>query len=283
MDCNTARLLIEADVDGELDLVRHLEVEAHVAGCAECARAREGMRARKVALGGGLRRFAAPQGLAGKVGRAIEAERGIKADTKALEASAEGPERSRRATQSIEPVGQESGAKGVIYWPLWRAAGVAASIAVALAVGYSWGGARARNGQLVEEAVSEHIRSLQFNHLSDVISTDQHTVKPWFAGKLDFAPPVVDLASAGFPLSGGRLDHLGGHPAAALVFHRRAHAINLFVWPVGPESISPGRGKMDGYHTEAWSQGGFNFLAVSEIPAAELSTFAKAFQAGNPG
>jgi len=306
MDCNTARRLIEADVDGELDLVRHLEVKAHVNGCAECARVREGMRARKVALGGGVVRFKAPSGLAGRVVGAIGEERRLKADTKASEASRD-PERSRTgATQAIEPVGQASETEGAgravhaqavepigreggarrwatISWPLWRAAGVAASIAVALGVGYSWGGARARTGQLVEEAVSEHIRSLQFNHLSDVISTDQHTVKPWFAGKLDFAPPVVDLASAGFPLSGGRLDHLGGHPAAALVFHRRAHAINLFVWPVGPESISPGRGKMDGYHTEAWSQGGFNFLAVSEIPAAELSTFAKAFQAGNPG
>jgi len=161
--------------------------------------------------------------------------------------------------------------------------GIAASIAFILAAGYQWGNARARSDLLSEEAVSDHIRSLQFNHLSDVTSTDQHTVKPWFAGKIDFSPPVIDLAAAGFPLTGGRLEHLAGRPAAALIFHRRQHAINLFIWPIARNAVSSRRSELAGYHTQSWTQGGFNFLAVSEISAAELSQFSTAFQAANPG
>jgi anti-sigma factor RsiW len=171
----------------------------------------------------------------------------------------------------------------MVSWPIWNALGLAASVVLALGVGYAWGIARARSNLLVDEAVTDHIRSLQFNHLSDVASTDQHTVKPWFDGKLDFSPPVMDLAAAGYPLTGGRLEHLAGRPAAALVFHRRAHPINLFIWPASVGTVSTRQGGLSGYHTQSWSQKGFNFLAVSEISAAELSQFAAAFQAANPG
>jgi len=170
-----------------------------------------------------------------------------------------------------------------VIWPNWNLVGVAASIAMALFVGYSWGQARARGNLLLDEAISDHNRSLQFNHLSDVVSADQHTVKPWFAGKLDFAPPVVDLASSGFPLAGGRLEHLADRPAAALVFRRRQHAINLFIWLAASAAVPSRRAEVDGYHAQSWSQGGFNFLAVSEISAAELSQFAAAFRSANPG
>jgi anti-sigma factor RsiW len=168
-----------------------------------------------------------------------------------------------------------------VSWPIWNVLGLAASIAFVLAVGYTWGHARARGHLLIEEAVSAHVRSLQFNHLSDVVSTDRHTVKPWFAGKLDFSPPVVDLAAAGYPLAGGRLEHFSGRPAAALVFHRRAHVINLFIWPDAGDAVASREDELNGYHLHAWSQGGFNFLAVSEIPAVELSQFSAAFQSAN--
>jgi anti-sigma factor RsiW len=135
---------------------------------------------------------------------------------------------------------------------------------------------------LIDDAISDHVRSLQAQHLTDVASTDQHTVKPWFAGKLDFSPPVVDLASAGFPLTGGRLEHLDGRPAAALVFHRRQHAINLFIWPAGAGVLSPRSTERDGYNATTWSHAGLNFLAVSEIPATELKQFADAFRATVP-
>ena len=256
MDCNETRRLLEAAVDGELDLVRNLELEAHLGGCPECARLGETLRARRTALRESLPRFTAPPQLAGSVLAALRAE----------------------AAPATAPAARLV----PLSWPVWRAAGLAASLVFALAVGYTWGNARAGGNRLIEEAVSDHIRSLQFNHLSDVVSTDQHTVKPWFAGKLDFSPPVVDLAAAGFPLTGGRLEHLDGRPAAALVFRRRQHAVNLFIWPVERKAVSPRQAEISGYHAESWSQGGFNFLAVSELPAAELSQFAAAFRSANP-
>jgi anti-sigma factor RsiW len=255
MNCNEIHRLLEADVDGELDLVRQLELEDHLRTCPQCAALRASFVARRAALRESLPRFAAPPELAGKVRAALHLE--------------EAPARTARPAR--------------VSWPLWNVMGVAASLAFALVAGYTWGTAHARGNLLIDEAVSEHIRSLQFNHLSDVTSTDQHTVKPWFAGKLDFSPPVMDLASAGYPLVGGRLDHLDGRPAAALVFHRRTHAINLFIWPSARDEVSTREAELNGYHVQSWSQGGFNFLAVSEIPAAELSEFAAAFQAANPG
>jgi anti-sigma factor RsiW len=107
----------------------------------------------------------------------------------------------------------------------------------------------------------------------DVVSTDQHTVKPWFIGRLDFSPPVLDLADRGFPLAGGRLERLDGQNAAALIFHRRLHSINLFVWPATKGQVAEGRAGESGFQAESWSQGGLNFLAVSEIPATELADF----------
>jgi anti-sigma factor RsiW len=259
MNCHETHRLLEADVDGELDLVRQLELEAHLATCPQCTALRAAFVARRAALRESLPRFPAPPELANQVRAALRAE-GVR-DSKPV-----------RAARLIP-----------VSWLAWNAAGLAAAAALALVVGYGWGNARARGNLLVDEAVSDHIRSLQFNHLSDVTSTDQHTVKPWFAGKLDFSPPVMDLATAGYPLIGGRLEHLAGRPAAALVFHRRDHAINLFVWPAAREPVTSRQAELNGYHTQSWTQGGFNFLAVSEIPAAELSQFAAAFQAANPG
>ncbi|SDS30426.1 zf-HC2 domain-containing protein [Opitutus sp. GAS368] len=255
MDCNQARPLIDADTDGELDLVRHLELAAHLRTCAECTRHAETARARRAALRESLPRFTAPPQLAGKIRAALQAG--------GMPASAGAP--ARRPS---------------LFWPVWNVAGLAASLAFAVLVGFAWGHARARANLLVDEAVADHVRSLQAGHLMDVASTDQHTVKPWFAGKLDFAPPVTDLAAAGFPLTGGRLEHLDGRPAAALVFHRRQHAINLFIWPADP--IAARRSGASGYNTESWSQGGLNFLAVSEMPAAELAQFVAAFRAAGP-
>lgn len=259
MNCHEAHRLLEVDVDGELDLVRQLELEAHLATCPNCTALRASYVARREALRDALPRFVAPPELAGQVRAALSAE-GVRENK---------PVRMARLIPAS--------------WLAWNAAGIAAAAALALVMGYSWGSARARGNLLVDEAVADHIRSLQFTHLSDIASTDQHTVKPWFAGKLDFSPPVMDLASAGYPLIGGRLEHLAGRPAAALVFHRRAHAINLFIWPAARESVASRQAELNGYHTYSWTQGGFNFIAVSEIPAAELSQFAAAFQAANPG
>lgn len=250
MDCNETRRLLDADLDGELDLVRHLEIEAHLRACPACLQLAENARVRRAALRESLPRFTASAQLAGKIRAALPA----------ATPSAPAPTRAK------------------IVFPLWQVSGLAASIAIAMLFGYAWGNARAHTELLIGDAISDHVRSLQANHLTDVASTDQHTVKPWFAGKLDFSPPVVDLASAGYPLTGGRLEHLDGRPAAALVFHRRQHAINVFIWPAGATPISPRSAQREGYNATAWSQAGMNFLAVSEIPASELVHFVDLFR-----
>ena len=115
--------------------------------------------------------------------------------------------------------------------------------------------------------VAAHIRALQPGHLVDVASTDRHTVKPWFDGRLDYAPPVRDFADAGFPLVGGRLDYVAGRPVAALVYGRQKHLIDVFVWP----GASAGAfGAVQGYNVIAWAQGGMNYRAVSDLNAREL-------------
>jgi anti-sigma factor RsiW len=258
MDCNETRRLLEAHLDGELDLVRHTEIEAHVRECPACAQLLASADQRRTALRDSLPRFSAPPALAGKIRAALPI------DMPSTEAR-EVPRPSRPANRNL--------------FQVWQYAGIAAGFAVALFVGFRWGGARERENLVVDEAIAGHVRSLQVDHLTDVASTDQHTVKPWFAGKLDFSPPVVDLAAAGYPLAGGRIEQMDGRPAAALVFHRRQHAINLFIWPATRATLPGRRMQHQGYHAESWSLGGLNYLAVSEIPADEVAAFSAAFRA----
>jgi anti-sigma factor RsiW len=249
MNCNESRAAIEADADGELDTIRHLELEAHLRACPDCARLAEGARARRAALRAALPRFTAPP-------RVVER---IRASLMAEEAPRSAP-------------------RPWVAWPSWSVVGLAASLALAALGGYAWGRSRGRGDVLLREAVSDHVRSLQAGHLMDVVSTDQHTVKPWFIGKLEFSPPVADLADAGFPLAGGRLDNLDGRNAAALVFHRRLHVINVFIWPAGGTQVGARQGRESGYNALTWSQGDLNFMAVSDIPAQELGQFVAAFR-----
>jgi anti-sigma factor RsiW len=246
MTCAEVQPFLEAHADGELDLVRQIALDEHLRACPECARQFRGLVERRTALRDTLPRWTAPAALRTRVLNDVRAE--------------------TRATPA-----RIAGWYG--YW-----GGLAAALVAALAVGYTWGGARARSSALRHEAIADHIRSLQVGHLMDVVSTDQHTVKPWFIGKLDFSPPVVDLADRGFPLAGGRLERLDGRTAAALVFHRRLHSINLFVWPATTRPVPTGPGEENGYHVAGWTQNGLNFLAVSEIPADELDQFVQEYR-----
>ena len=163
--------------------------------------------------------------------------------------------------------------------PWWRRlslgstfSGLAGAVAllVILAIGYF-----STQGipELDQEAVANHVRSLQVNHLMDVASTDQHTVKPWFAGKLDYSPPVVDLAPSGYPLIGGRLDVLNHRYVAAIIYQRRKHYINLFIWPSGTESLYGRLYYQNGYRVLGWTQSGMNYLAVAELGEKEMREF----------
>jgi len=267
MDCNETRHLLQLSVDGELDLVRQLELDAHLRSCTECALIAEGVRARRTALHERLPRFAAPTRLAEKI-RAATATPLVNSPRSAADRLAAGTR-------------HDDASRAKMLYPIWRVVGLAASIALAVFAGYGWGNARARSNLLIDEALASHVRSLQVNHLTDVTSTDQHTVKPWFAGKLDFSPPVIDLATSGFPLIGGRLEQFDGRPAAALVFHRRLHAINVFVWPSQQSAVPTRTATREGYNVESWNEGSLNFVAVSEIPASELAQFTAAFRAAS--
>ena len=140
--------------------------------------------------------------------------------------------------------------------------------------------ATTRPDPIVEAVVDGHVRSLMTDHLFDVHSTDQHTVKPWFLGKLDFSPPVADLATIGYPLVGGRLDYLGGRPAAALIYERRQHTINVFVSPVVNETIGAiGARTVRGFHVHHWTRDGMSFWAVSDLNDCELAEFVRALNA----
>jgi anti-sigma factor RsiW len=131
---------------------------------------------------------------------------------------------------------------------------------------------------VADEVVADHVRALRDSHLFDVQSSDQHTVKPWFLGKLDFSPPVEDLSSAGFPLVGGRLDRVAGQPVAALVYRRRLHPINMFIWPAGDRTAAHDSRSIRGFQVRHWIRHGMSFWTVSDLNGAELDEFVRALQ-----
>ena len=247
MNCEETRQIIAAYADGELDAARNLEIERHLQSCPSCSEIYDEQRALTEAIARHAPRFAAPAALRQQVMAALRTEAG---------AGRVLPFQQRNRTA------------------IWAIAAVAL---IGLFVAGILLSRRGESDLLTREIVESHVRSLMANHLADVVSTDRHTVKPWFAGKLDFAPPVVNLASEGFPLIGGRLDYLDEHPAAALVYGRAKHIINLFIWPVTDSKHDRGSaGEMisrNGYHLLHWTDVGMDYWAVSDVSGDELRKF----------
>jgi anti-sigma factor RsiW len=245
MTCEQAKQFLSAHADGELDLVSSVEMEAHLAACPACASALRSELALKQSLRSADLKFVPRPGFEARVLRAIREE----------------------AAPQAAP--RPSGWLSWLRAPVWIPAGLATLLAASLLLA-PWDHSRQN---LVDEAVANNVRSLMASHLFDVASSDHHTVKPWFAGKLVYSPPVPELAAEGFPLAGGRLDILGGRSVAALVYQRRKHVINLFVWPAAQAPLKAFARSEEGYQVRGWTENEMNFLAVSEINAAELAEF----------
>ncbi len=262
--CADMRLLVQADMDGELAPAESARVGAHLQGCAACAAAQEQLLALSTRLRAEVPYYKAPDRLRSAVRDQITAFGGRS------EAQRVGPQRIesagpwwRRLVPSVARLGMPFGA-GIA---------VAAGLAWVLVLPHAGGG-------LPDAVVAGHIRALQPGHLMDVASTDQHTVKPWFDGRLDYAPPVKDLKADGFPLVGGRLDYLAGRPVAALVYQRRQHVIEVFAWPEGGRrEPGPVDGSRSGYNYVRWSRDGMTFWAVSDVNAVELADFVRLWEA----
>jgi anti-sigma factor RsiW len=238
--CVDQELLLGGLVDGELDAANTAMVEAHVARCEGCHEELEQLQAVRNLLRHDGVRHAPPELLVRRVA--------------AL------PELAPRAANENRVM-------------RWLAPGLVGAIAASLAMVTLL--PPGSQSIVDEELVSSHVRSLQPGHLTDVQTTNQHIVKPWFNCRIDFAPPVPELADQGFPLAGGRLDSIDGKTVAAIVYHRRLHIVNLFVWPAnnGAERSFV----KDGFAVTEWSRNGLRFAAVSDIPAAELRQFETLF------
>jgi anti-sigma factor RsiW len=248
MKCQEIHGLVDAYVDRELDVVAALEFERHLNECATCRAGCEQYQQLHDSVRAQMPYFEAPEGLEDKI----------------------------RA--SLRSVGRNQGQRLQRQWfPPWRVWALAAGMIVVLVfsvVLFRIVGRPPASELLADQVVSNHIRSLMANHLTDVPSSDQHTVKPWFSGKLDFAPVVKDLSSKGFVLVGGRLDYLDNQTVAALVYKRRQHTINLFVWPSPASDSGPATIASKGYNVVHGTQSHMAYWAVSDLNAGELNEFA---------
>jgi anti-sigma factor RsiW len=247
MTCDEAEILLHALMDGELDAGHAREVEEHIAGCAACASKLAAYREMSQAIAAADMKFTAPLAL-----------------RRRIEASLPQPQTQAPSRRAV--------LRGFAFGSAVSAIAATGLVAIVL---------REDELQRVQsEIVSAHLRSLQAGHLTDVISTDQHTVKPWFNGKLDVSPPVIDLTAQGFTLIGGRLDYVDARAIGAVVYKRRAHVINLFVAQTSKTERRAAKIEtLQGFNIRCWRDRGLNFWAVSDIGADELAEFGDKFEA----
>lgn len=242
MNCEETRRWLAAHLDGELDLGHDAGIGAHLQTCPACAEAARRQSAMRELVREKLPSFTPPPYLATRLRAQLRAE---------------GAERPRART---------------FRRPAWTLAGALAACTLALFSGYRWGARHATAAQFSDEVVSDHVRALAADHLTDVVSSDRHTVKPWLSAKLDFSPPVVDLAADGYPLLGARLERCEGQAAAALVYRHGKHFVTLLVWPAR-SALPLAEAEHLGYTICAWKQAGMNFVAVSDITDEEMDQF----------
>ena len=244
MTCDQAEVMLHALIDDELDAGHVRDVEAHAATCQRCAAQLTAYRDLQQAMQRNNLRYRAPASLRRSIDRVVPSA----ATT------------SRRTLLKGFAIGS-------------LASAVAASGLTLLVVRDD------QDKRILGEAVSAHLRSLQADHLTDVLSSDQHTVKPWFNGRIDLAPPVIDLTAQGFALIGGRLDFIDGKPVAAIVYRRRVHVINLFVAQgFGTALGAPRLESVQGFNILRWNDQGLNFLAISDLNREELEEFGSKFE-----
>jgi mycothiol system anti-sigma-R factor len=274
MICEEAIKLMDGYLDGELDPMTSQKIEQHLRDCRKCEQAYEAHTALAHAISRGAPYHKAPAELRQRVQSSlrdavgVRASRGATRENHALLAS---PRTTRRL---VLPE---------ISWN-WLALAAAIILAAIIASSFLIRLQPPTSDQfLATQLIASHVRSLMADHLTDVASSDQHTVKPWLDTKLDFAPPVVDLSSEGFPLIGGRLDYLDNRPVAALVYGRRKHFINLFVWPAASdEAKAPKTITREGYQLLHWADSDFNYWAVSDVNVNDIQLFKQQFETRTP-
>jgi len=268
MNHEQALELLPGYLDEELSLSEALEIQRHLDSCEECAQVLAQHRDVSAQLRAAQLRMDAPPELVKRIEAALPGRSAPWARV---------GERFKRWGSS----NSRSSSSRWLTWPTWATAGVMVASVAALSVSMSlYLAVPSSEDRLTQEVVDDHIRSLQFNHLSDVISTDKHTVKPWFNGKLDFAPPVIDLVQQGYPLIGGRLDYVDGRTVAVMVYRYKLHPINLYVWPSNGSGIGidrqlrePAIHERQGYHLAHWSAGGMTYWAITDAGEGELRGF----------
>jgi anti-sigma factor RsiW len=269
MTCEEALKLMDGYLDGELDPITNQAIEQHLRGCHNCDQAYKTQRSLIGAISDATPYYKAPAGLRERIRSSLRGE------------TAGQPMRNGLRGSQVLFRRRQPELRTILSGTPWNWLALAAAVIFAAIIALNLVPRWQRPGAdqfLATQLIDSHVRSLMANHLTDVASSDRHTVKPWLDAKLDFAPPVVDLSQQGFPLIGGRLDYLDNRPVAALVYQRRRHFINLFVWPAGAgaertmKTIS-----RQGYHILHWLDSEFNYWAVSDISEAELQEFKQRF------
>ncbi len=262
MNCEEIIQLRDGYLDGELDPITNATIEEHLQVCGRCAEAYESHRALLGVIQNAAPYYNAPQGLRERIRSSLREE----------------------ASPQLTPLAKKLVKPTVFPAIGWNLLAMAAAMALAAVIALTVVSRNRRsdaNQFLATELIASHVRSLMANHIADVASADQHTVKPWLDARLDFAPPVVDLVNDGFPLLGGRLDYLEKRPVAALVYKRREHFINLFVWPRDPAGSNDETTTIShqGYQLLHWTAGDMNYWAVSDVNAHDLHLFEEQFVA----